>query len=379
MNAGTGLDESFSPIVIEPRMRAILQLVERLAPASIPILLLGETGCGKEVLAECVHRSSRRRSKPFVRINCAGLSESVVESELFGHEKGAFTSALGVHRGLFEVADGGTLFLDEIAELPLRTQAKLLRVLESGEFMRLGSTEQRKVRVRILSATHDDLLESIRRGAFRRDLYFRLNGATLRIPPLCERRLEILPLAQLFLERCSQREGCHTAGLAPDAQAALLDYSWPGNLRELRNVMERAAAMAAGGPVRAEHLGLSDAHGLLGCFGATPPSAPHVPATPAAAHVPAAESARLAQPAAGAASPRDMRAERRAFERRQIMAALGKTGGNQTQAAKVLGIARRTLTNKLNAHAIERPRKTLGSASGTEGGGLGNGWCGGGG
>jgi transcriptional regulator with GAF, ATPase, and Fis domain len=330
---------SVDPVIIDAKMRSIVEMLDKIAHTQIPILLLGETGVGKEVIAEWVHGKSGRPEAPLVKLNCAGLTESVVESELFGHERGAFTGAIHAHEGLFERADGGTLLLDEIGELPARTQAKLLRVLESGELLRVGGTRAREVTVRIVAATHRNLALMVERGDFRQDLYFRLNAVTIEVPPLRERVVEILPLAELFLERYGRRADRLGLELDPLAASALLAHSWPGNVRELRNVIERAAAMSSDTVVRAETLGLSGAARCL--------PDEHVP-TPAPSAWPVA-----------AKEPGNIRSEVRAFERTRIVAALRSTMGNQTQAAKLLGVSRRTLSNKLIAHGLERRRRSL--------------------
>lgn len=332
-------------VILDPEMRRIFSLIRRLGQSSIPILLLGETGAGKEVVADWVHRSSRLGAQPLVKINCAGLSESVVESELFGHERGAFTGAVQARRGLFECADGGTLFLDELAELPLRTQAKLLRVLETGEFCRLGSTQQRKATLRLIAATHRDLSGLIERGEFRRDLYFRLNGASILIPPLRERPLEIVPLARLFLRRASRLLGGAERLLDASAERALTEYLWPGNVRELRNVIDCAAALSSEGLVSAPLLTLGRPLHATPTYG--------VPS----GVVGSSEQRGKPAETASASGVARLRGEIQSFERAQIVSALEQSHGNQTQAAKLLGISRRTLTNKLNSYGIERPRK----------------------
>jgi DNA-binding NtrC family response regulator len=322
-------------------MKALFRLIERIGHASIPVLLLGETGSGKEVVAEWVHGCSKRAGRPFLRINCAGLTEAVVESELFGHERGAFTGATQAHRGLFEAADGGTLLLDELAELPLRTQAKLLRVLEAGEFTRLGSNQTRRVSVRFIAATHRPLPELVASGAFRSDLYYRLNGARLEIPPLRERRQEIVPLAQYFLQRLVGASGAPHARLHPSAEHALLGHHWPGNVRELRNVVEYAAALCTDGLIHATLLDLEYSVGFEreAAFNLRAPSSTRVGTlTPAARG--------------------HLRQMLKSFERQCIDAALLRSEGNQTRAALELGISRRALTNKLTEHGIGRPRKS---------------------
>lgn len=329
------------PLVLDSKMETLFALLARLSSSTLPLLVLGETGSGKEVVAEAVHRRSPLAARPLLRINCAGLTEALIESELFGHEKGAFTGAVMAHKGLFEEAHGGTLFLDEVAELPLAAQAKLLRVLESGEFMRVGSTQRRQAQVRIVAATHRHLPRLVERGSFREDLYFRLNAATVHVPPLRERRVEIIPLARLFLRRAAARSGLGELQLAADAEPPLLQYAWPGNLRELRNVMECAAAMATGGVVRASDLRLGQP--LFSAAGPRPEQREAAPTAPVLLEEPGG----------------NMRSQLLKHERGQIVSALEATGGNQTLAARALGISRRTLTNKLDLHGLDRPRKRL--------------------
>jgi two-component system, NtrC family, response regulator AtoC len=325
------------PVVIDEKMKTIFEMLVQLRHVALPVLLVGETGTGKEVVAEWLHRSSVRSGRSLVKVNCAGLTETVVESELFGHERGAFSGAVQSQQGLFEAADGGTLFLDEIAELPQRTQAKLLRVLESGELTRVGSTKPRHVDVRFVAATHRDLPQLCEQGTFRQDLYFRLDGITIEIPPLRERVCEIMPIAAMVLERSAAE--LKRAGLAfhPDAAEALVRHSWPGNIRELRNVVARAAGLCTGALIRAEDFAFGKS---TGPFASTSPGA-------------------LGDRALG--PTRDIRSDLEAFERTQILAVLAQTGGNQTQAAKLLGVSRRTLSNKLNKYGVERPRSQLGN------------------
>jgi transcriptional regulator with GAF, ATPase, and Fis domain len=338
----TSKAESSRPLIRDEKMRRIYELLDKLALTHIPILVLGETGVGKELIAEWVHRHSARADAPLVKLNCAGLTESVVESELFGHERGAFTGATNLHAGLFERADGGTLLLDEIGELPARTQAKLLRVLESGELQRVGGTLTRFVSVRVIAATHRDLAAMVERGEFRQDLFFRLNAAIVDVPPLRERSSEIVPLAELFLERYAERMHRPPLELDRDATAALLAYDWPGNVRELRNVIERAAAMTDDGRISAVALALN---------------------TRLRRKPQASEEARIASaPTIGPLAFGDIRSELRAFERARIIAALETTMGNQTRAAKLLGVSRRTLSNKLTMHGLERPRRGFAGA-----------------
>ncbi|WP_437626122.1 sigma-54 interaction domain-containing protein [Sorangium sp. So ce1151] len=308
-------------LALDPEMRRLRDALETVAPTPLPVLILGETGTGKEVVAEWIAGMSGHARDRFVKVNCASLSESLVESELFGHERGAFTGAVAPREGLFEAAHEGTLFLDEVGELSPRTQAKLLRTLEYGEIVRVGSTRPRRVDVRVIAATHRDLEQMVRDGDFRQDLYFRLNAVTLRIPPLRARITEILPLAELFAARLARRLERPAPRLAPEATAALLAHTWPGNIRELRHVIERAVVMSKGGPILASHLML--------------------------------EAPRVHAEVAG------IRGDVRSFERDRIVAALDQTRQNQTRAAELLGVSRRTLTNKLNAYGIARPRKKV--------------------
>jgi transcriptional regulator with GAF, ATPase, and Fis domain len=319
-------------------MQRIYQLLERVAPSALPVLILGETGTGKEVLAQRLHQQSVRSQNPLIKINCAGLTESVVESELFGHERGAFTGAVTTHRGVFEAADSGSLFLDEIGELSLRTQAKLLRALELGEFTRVGSTEMRRVDVRFIAATHRDVAQLVARGEFRSDLFYRLNGISIEVPPLRERRTEIVPLAQRFLLQAAQKLKRSEPHLHPSAVALLTRHTWPGNVRELRNVMERAVAVCAGNVICSEVLAV----GTSGISALARVQAEN-PETVAPLH---------------RAPARDIRDQLRAFERACISNALDETGGNQTQAARLLGMTRRTFTNRLNVLGLARRRRT---------------------
>src|SRR5262245_10459913 len=242
-------------IVEDPRMRRVYGLANSAARGAISILIVGETGVGKDVMATQIHRLSPRAKAPFVTLNCAAISESLLESELFGHEKGAFTGATDAKAGLLEMAPGGTVFLDEIAEMPAKLQAKLLRVLETREIQRVGSVKTRAIDVRFVAATNRDLEADIAEGKFRRDLYYRLNGITLHIPPLRERRAEILPLVRSFLARFAREAGDRPApDISPDAGRLLENYPWPGNVREVRNVVERALLLCEGSEITPEHL-----------------------------------------------------------------------------------------------------------------------------
>ncbi|MFZ5890022.1 MAG: sigma-54 interaction domain-containing protein [Myxococcota bacterium] len=337
---GLGSGTRAAPMVLDARMLQLYARVEQLGPTNLPLLLLGETGTGKEVLASFAHGTSSVRDKSFVRINCAGLCESVVESELFGHERGAFTGAVQTRQGFFEAANGGSLFLDEVAELPLQTQAKLLRVLECGEFQRLGSVEVRHTKVRLIAATHRDLAGQVKAGRFRNDLFFRLNAATVYIPPLRERPSEILPLARYFLARFDQLNGTAPRELSQAACKVLSEHSWPGNIRELRNVIEVAAALCQSSTIDSESLSIGMLESCTSAFSDDVPTMPP-------------------PPPGDSWGSSELRSNLLACERYFISRAIQEARGNQTEAAKLLGISRRALTGKLNAHGFERPRKRV--------------------
>ena len=230
----------------DPRLLYALEVAVQVAPTDVPVLIVGESGVGKEIFSHIIHSYSPRREKPLLAINCGAIPEGTIDSELFGHEKGAFTSAIGTRKGLFEVANGGTLFLDEIGEMPLATQARLLRVLETGEYYRVGSSQVRKTDVRVVAATHRDLLELIKERRFREDLYYRLNTITIFIPPLRERGEDILLLLDFFLDETSKKYRLPSVELIPEAESYLLDYHWPGNVRELKHFAERLLILHAG-------------------------------------------------------------------------------------------------------------------------------------
>jgi DNA-binding NtrC family response regulator len=309
---------SATPVVRSAVLQRVYDEAARAARLTLPVLILGETGAGKEVLARFVHESSGRAKKPFVALNCAAINETLAETELFGHEKGAFTGAQQARAGLFEAANGGTLFLDEIGELPLATQAKLLRTLESSEVQRVGGVKPVRVDVRFVSATNRDLQQASAQGRFRQDLFFRVNGITLHVPPLRERTSEIAELARRFLANATKVAGLKGAPeIAPETTAALERYSWPGNVRELRYVMERTLVTAGDGPVRPEHL---------------PPSV------------------------LSAVEPASAKTD--AATRERVIEALAQCDGNQTRAAEILGVSRRTLINRMIEFGLPRPRKS---------------------
>lgn len=305
-------------IADEPAMVELFAMAERAARRELPILILGETGTGKEVLAETIWRQSPRAGRPLLRLNCGALSSSLLESELFGYRRGAFTGADRDKPGLVESADGGTVFLDEIGDAAPEVQTKLLRVLDQGEVMRLGALEPKRVDVRFLAATHRDLEAMVAAGTFRADFFYRISSVTLRIPPLRERRREIARYAERF---------AHPRRLTPDALTALDGYDWPGNIRQLRNVIEAASVAASGEVIDAAHLALPSPRRSQPPL-AVPPAAPHDDGlTPA---------------------------ER--TERDRILTALTETAGNQTRAARLLGISRGTLYARLDKYGIRRPQ-----------------------
>jgi sigma-54-specific transcriptional regulator len=241
----------------DARSRELLERIRRIAPSDATVLVIGETGTGKEIVARHLHELSPRAARPFVAVNCGAFTETLLEAELFGHEKGAFTGAVGGKPGWFEAAEGGTLFLDEIGDLPPGAQVKLLRVLQEREVVRLGSRQAIPIDVRLVAATNVDLQRAVAAGRFREDLYYRLKVAVVGIPPLRERPGDILPLARYFLERYGQRLGSSACLLTPAAAQALLSHAWPGNIRELENVIHSALLVCQSDRIEPEHLGLS--------------------------------------------------------------------------------------------------------------------------
>jgi DNA-binding NtrC family response regulator len=291
-----------------PKMLEVMELVKKVAPTNATVLLLGESGTGKEILARCIHVNSSRAERVFLALNCAALSPTLIESELFGHEKGSFTGALGQHLGRFERAHGGTLFLDEIGELDGNLQSKLLRVLQERTFERVGGTRQITVDVRLIAATNRDLKRMVSDGRFRDDLYYRMSTFPLEIPPLRERRSEIPELANFFLDRAAKNLGKPRPAFTKSAMETLLGYAWPGNVRELENMMERVAIL---------------------CDSTVEP-----------AHL----------PISGAAPDRPVRWKD--IERQAIEEALRVNGGNRTKAAEQLGISLRTLQYRLKEYGM---------------------------
>jgi DNA-binding NtrC family response regulator len=323
------LGEKFGKIVGRSKaMEALFRQMELVAPTRSNVLVVGESGTGKELVANAIHDNSPRKDMRFLPINCAAIPAEILESELFGHEKGSFTGAVGRKVGKFELADKGTLFLDEIGELPLEMQVKLLRVLEQREFMRVGGTETIRVDIRLIAATNADLAAAVDAGRFRQDLYYRLKVVTLRIPPLRERKEDIPLLASHFLRNFGKENDRDRMRFSADAMRALTSAPWDGNVRELRNVVESLVVLAP-----SDEIGLEDLPEELRAGAA----ARSLEAPPPAVEVSAADG-------------RPMTMDE--IERQAILAALERTGGNRTQAAEMLGIGLRTLQRKLKEYGV---------------------------
>ena len=314
-------------------MQEVFRLVEQVAPARSTVLITGESGTGKELIAKAIHESSPRATRPFVTVNSSNIPSELLESELFGHTRGAFTGAVAAKKGLFEVADGGSIFLDEIGDIPPETQVRLLRVIQEREFTPLGDTTPRRVDVRIIAATNIDLKDAVRQGTFREDLYYRLSVVPIELPPLRDRREDILPLAQHFTRKYNEENGRTVAEqVAPDVLALLESYSWPGNVRELENAIERAVVIAPGDDITKECLRpeISDPQSIV--------TASHDGASNAAVH----DIARGV----------NFYEEVRRFEVDLIRRALEQTGGHQSRAARLLGMNATTLNSKIKTYNI---------------------------
>ncbi len=317
VDAGVGLVGS------SPPMRRAMELVEKVAPSKASVVITGQSGTGKEMVARAIHQLSPRRDKPFIAINCSAIPATLIESEMFGHERGAFTGADQRRLGAWELADGGTLFLDEVGEIPVELQAKFLRVIEEERLRRLGGKSEITVDVRVISATNRDLKEEIKAQRFREDLYFRLNVFHINLAPLKERRDDIPVLVQHFIDKFSREGGKKLQGVSPQAMRLLCDYAWPGNIRELRNTLERAVILCGAGMIEPEHLPSELAAG-------------------------GGESAYLKLPYG---------LPLREIEKEYILATLGRLQNNKARTAQALGISEKTLYNKLYRYAGRGPRK----------------------
>lgn len=307
-----------------PQMQEVFSLIRQVAPTRATVLITGESGTGKELTARAIHDLSPRRSGPFVAINCAAMPESLIESEVFGHEKGAFTGAIERRRGCFELAHRGTLLLDEIGEMPLPTQSKLLRVLEERKVRRLGSPQETEVDVRVLAATNRNLLEEVRAGRFREDVFFRLNVFQVALPPLRARMSDLPQLAEAMIHDLNQRHQCRVSGVSAAAMAQLEAHSWPGNARELRNVLERAVILAGDGLIQPQHVAVG---------GGERAAQPRATSESGGTEVQLPVGTTVAE-----------------AERALIEATLKHTGGNRTRASALLGISQKTLFNKLKEY-----------------------------
>ena len=317
---------TFGPLIgSSPEMRKLYQIIEQAAPTSASVLIMGESGTGKELVAQTIHQLSPRAAFPFVAINCAAIPETLLESEIFGHEKGAFTGAADRRAGCFELADHGTLFLDEIGEMTPATQVKLLRVLQERTFRRLGGRQEQSVDVRVIAATNIDPAEAVQKGRLREDLYYRLNVFAMKLPTLRDRKDDLPLLIQSFINEFNGRNQRSIAGVDHEAMRLLEHYQWPGNVRELRNVIERATILAPGPFIEAAHL---------------PPVVTHEPGPEPQAQVALGPGTTVEE-----------------AERRLIMMTLEHTRDNKTRAAEILGISLKTLHNKLNKLRL-RPKKT---------------------
>jgi len=325
------LEQRYEIVGESPAIQALRAQIQSAAPSHGRVLIRGESGTGKELIARAIHRQSLRRDKPFVEVNCAAIPDELIESELFGHEKGAFTGATTKRRGKFELADGGTIFLDEVGDMSLKTQAKVLRVLQEQTFERVGGTETLTVDVRVIAASNKNLEEEIQKGTFREDLFYRLNVIPFEVPPLRERREDIPILANHFLRLFSEEYGRRGKSLSPEAMQLLLQHPWPGNVRELRNVIERMVIMVPQDTIR---------------------------------HFDVAPSLR-ARPGAVPEAPTEaegdwdgtLREARERFERQCILRRLGEANWNITRTAERLGIERSNLHRKLKAYGIELPKR----------------------
>jgi formate hydrogenlyase transcriptional activator len=349
-------EHNFEEIVgSSPALLAVLQQVERVAPTNATVLILGETGTGKELIARAIHDRSARSLRPLVKVNCGAISAGLVESELFGHVKGAFTGALDKRTGRFELGDGGTLFLDEVGELPLETQVKLLRVLQDGEFEPVGSSKAIKVDVRIIAATNRNLEDEVKAGRFRADLFYRLNVLPLRIPPLRDRVEDIPQLAMFFLSRFSRQFGRAVDGIAHETIELMMNYDWPGNIREMQNLIERGVVLSNGSILSIDRSLLLPSHtSQTGQIGQTAQTV-HESRPGAVAQA----AMRPAPLPSGAEAPSTSSASLEDLQRQHILRVLSQTNWvieGEKGAAKMLNLHPNTLRSRLKKMGIQRPK-----------------------
>ncbi len=361
-------EESSQTIVgNSPAMQQVYKLIGQVAPTSTTILITGESGTGKELVARAIFQNGSRVNKPFIAINCAAIPENLLESELFGHEKGAFTGALAQRIGKFEQCDGGTLFLDEIGDMPMTTQTKILRVLQEGEFSRVGNNQSIKTDVRIIAATNKDLWQAVQRKEFREDLFYRLNVVRLNLPPLRERSTDIPLLVAYFINKFRLKQPTGPSQIADEALAAIQRSTWPGNVRELENCIQRAMVLASGNTITLANLPEEISRGHRPPAPASgeparPVFSAAVPATasaPAAATPPGTESGKAALAHAIETLFNFARGDKQfkllpAAERELIVRALAETSGNQVQAARLLGVTRATLRKRVDKFGIQK-------------------------
>lgn len=341
-------EENNTMIAGDPVMQAVVKMADRIAPSEATVLITGESGTGKEVMSQYIHRKSKRKDGPFIALNCAAIPESLLESELFGHEKGAFTGAVGRRLGKFEEAGGGTLLLDEVTEMHPQLQSKLLRAIQEREITRIGSNEAVKVDVRLIATSNRNLEDSVKKGEFREDLYFRLNVVNIRLPSLRERPNDIAQLSQFFADKFAEQNGMAKKKISAPALELMKKSSWRGNIRELENTMHRATLMSMDDEIEADAIQLSDG-GILS-------SALHVPAatqTPSMAGVGGGTSHQQAGPKNTEMIETLIGRTIADVERDMILNTLDHCLGNRTHAANILGISIRTLRNKLNQYKDE--------------------------
>jgi len=340
-------DDNRPMVVNDPGMKTVLSLADQVAGSDASILITGESGVGKEVIARYVHQKSRRAQKPFISVNCAAIPENLLESELFGHEKGAFTGAVARRIGKFEEANGGTLLLDEISEMDARLQAKLLRAIQEREIDRVGGSKPVKVDIRILATSNRDLIQAVKEGSFREDLLYRLNVVNLKLPPLRERPGDIIALAEHFVKKYAAANGVPERPLAGEARRRLVAHRWPGNVRELENAMHRAVLLAAGPEIEEAAIRLPDGQ-------------------PLAAADPHARAAHAASVAAETATRGFIGQTVAEMEQQLILDTLQHCLGNRTHAANILGISIRTLRNKLKEYSeagVSVPAPQMGASA----------------